>query len=177
MRLAKLVLCVCALGVAGACTADLAARSIPSAEPAPEVDYSKKPWPDAAPGATYTSLPRPMLLGEPGNGPWGEDATWGVVRFTHEEHYSKYRISCQTCHHTNGAGDAAKTEEVRRCVACHGASGDERNPTNADGDEIDVRLGFMGTRDTTANQAGCVTCHSQRGAGPTTCAGCHTPKV
>lgn len=176
MRLVQAILCVCVLGVAGAVTVDMATRPVVVAEPAQGVDYSKRPWPDKAPGSTYTSLPNPMLLGEPGNGSWGEDDTWGVVKFTHEEHYSKYQISCQTCHHTNGAGDAAKTEEVQRCIACHKASGDEHNPVNAAGDEIDVKLGFMGARDNAANQAGCVTCHSQRGAGPTTCAGCHMPK-
>jgi hypothetical protein len=176
MRLAMAVLCVCALGVAGAFAVDVATRPVAVAEPPQGVDYSKRPWPDKAPGASYTSLPRPMLLGEPGNGPWGEDENWGVVKFTHEEHYSKYQISCQTCHHTNGAGDASKTEDVQRCVACHKESGNEHNPINPAGDEVDVRLGLMGARDTTTNQAGCVTCHSQRGAGPTTCAGCHMPK-
>jgi hypothetical protein len=113
-----------------------------------------------------------------GNGSWGEDDKWGVVQFTHDEHASKYQISCLTCHHTNGAGDAAKTEQVQRCVACHKESGDAQNPTNAASEEVDVKLAFHGNPDNMTNQAGCATCHKQRGAGPmqSQCGSCHTPK-
>ena len=176
MRLTKAVFCVCALVVFGALSFNMATSSTNAAAQA-KVDYSKKPWPEAAPGATYTDVPKPMMLGEPGNGPWGTDDKWGVSKFTHEEHYSKYKIDCHTCHHTNGAGDAAKTEEVKRCVACHKESGNEKNPVNADsGDEIDVKLGFHGSPDNTTNQAGCITCHKQRKVEPTGCAGCHASK-
>lgn len=177
MTLIKAVFCICALVVFGAFTVNLAITSTSAAEPVQAaVDYSKKPWPDKAPGASHTSLPKPMMLGEPGNGPWGEDETWGVSKFTHEEHYAKYKISCQTCHHTNGAGDAALKEDVQRCVACHKESGNEKNPVNENGDEVDVKLGFHGSDDNTKNQAGCITCHKQRKIEPTSCAGCHAKK-
>jgi hypothetical protein len=177
MRLTKAVFCVCALAVFGAFTVNLVTPSTSAAEPVQaKVDFTKKPWPDMAPGATYTDLPKPMMLGEKDNGPWGNDDTWGVVKFTHEEHYSKYKISCQTCHHTNGAGDAAQKEDVKRCVSCHKESGNEKNPSSASGDEIDVKLGFHGSEDNTTNQAGCITCHKARKVEPTTCAACHTKK-
>jgi hypothetical protein len=143
------------------------------------VDYTKKPWPAKAPGATYTTLPKPMLLGETDNGPWGQNDKWGVVKFTHEEHYSKYKFSCQTCHHTNGAGDAAKTEDVQRCVDCHKESGNEKNPLNKEtSEEIDVKLAYHGNPDNTTNLAGCATCHKQKGSGPvlSQCSGCHASK-
>jgi hypothetical protein len=101
------------------------------------------------------------------------------VIFTHDKHASTYQISCQTCHHTNGAGDAAKTEQVQRCVACHKESGgDVQNPTTADGDEVDVKLAFHGNRDNTTNQAGCAACHEQRKKGPplSQCGSCHTAR-
>jgi hypothetical protein len=179
MRITTTIFCACMLAGCGTGVIDAPGRASIDTTPAQAVDYAKRPWPEKAPGATYPSLPKPMPLGEKGNGSWGESDSWGVVQFTHDEHASTYQISCQTCHHTNGAGDAAKTEQVQRCVACHKESGgDVQNPTTADGDEVDVKLAFHGNRDNTTNQAGCAACHEQRKKGPplSQCGSCHTAR-
>jgi hypothetical protein len=118
-----------------------------------------------------------MMLGDPKTSDqWGRDDTWGVAKFTHQNHTEKYKISCANCHHTNGKENAALNEDVQRCVDCHKAEGDEKNPTNADGDELDVKNSFH------LGETGCINCHKREQAknpnstAQTTCAGCHQPK-
>ncbi|MFN7985209.1 MAG: cytochrome c3 family protein, partial [Vicinamibacterales bacterium] len=149
-------------------------------KPAPaaggNVDYSKG-YPATAPGSSHMSLPNPMLLGDPKTSDqWGLDAQWGISKLTHQDHTEKYKVECATCHHTNGKGNAAIGEQVERCVTCHRAEGDEKNPTNKDGDEIWVKNAFH------LGESGCIECHKRDAAknpsskAPTGCAGCHAPK-
>ncbi|HQR37635.1 MAG TPA: cytochrome c3 family protein [Blastocatellia bacterium] len=150
----------------------------PQAAPASggTVDYSKG-YPPTAPGSSHLSLPNPMLLGDPKTSDqWGLDGTWGISKLTHQDHSEKYKVSCATCHHTNGAGNAAIGEQVQRCVSCHKAEGDEKNPSSKDGDELWVKNAFH------LGETGCIECHKRESAknpnskAATTCAGCHQPK-
>ncbi len=177
MRYAKAVLCICALAVFGALSFHVATSSAASVDPTQAaVDYSKG-YPVEAPGASHMSLPNPMLLGDPKTSDqWGLDDTWGIAKFTHQDHTEKYKVSCHTCHHTNGKDNAALTENVDRCVKCHMAEGNEKNPTNAAGDELDIKNAFH------IGETGCIECHKRESEknpnskAAATCAGCHEKK-
>ena len=132
---------------------------------------------DAATIASHLSLPNPMLLGDPTTSDqWGLDDTWGISKFTHQDHTEKYKISCHLCHHTYGKDNAALTENVDRCVKCHKAEGDEKNPLNAAGDELFVKNAFH------IGETGCIECHKREAEknpnskAAATCAGCHEKK-
>jgi hypothetical protein len=172
MRLVKAVFCVCALVVFGALTVN----QIVASTAQEKVDYSKG-YPEKAPGASHLDLPNPMLLGDPKTSPaWGLDDTWGISKFTHQAHTEKYKIECAVCHHTNGKANAALTEPVERCVNCHKAEGDEKNPFNDDGEELNVKNAFH------IGEAGCIECHKREAekkpdtSAATSCAGCHEKK-
>jgi hypothetical protein len=175
MRFTKAVFCAFALVIFGALSLNLAITS--AADPAQaKVDYSKG-YPDKAPGASHTDLPNPIKLGDPATSKeWGLDEKWGISNLTHQEHFEKYKVSCHTCHHTNGAENAAINEDVQRCVNCHKAEGNEKNPTNADGDELWVKNAFH------IGMTGCIECHKAEAAknantkAPTACGGCHQAK-
>lgn len=177
MRLTKAVFCVCALAIFSAFTVHLALSSTMAASPTQAaVDYSKG-YPPKAPGSTHMALPNPMKLGDPATSDqWGHDDTWGISKLTHQEHTEKYKIACHVCHHTNGAENAALTEDVERCVNCHKAEGDEKNPFSEDGDELDIKNAFH------IGKAGCINCHKDdadknaNSTAPTSCAGCHEKK-
>ena len=177
MRLIKAVFCVCALVAFGALSVNMALTSTLAAEPAQaKVDYSKG-YPPKAPGSTHLDIPNPMKLGDPATSDqWGLDDTWGISALTHQAHSEKYKIACAVCHHTNGKDNAATGEDVERCVNCHKAEGDEKNPANADGDELNVKNAFH------IGQAGCINCHKAEAeknantTAPTSCGGCHQKK-
>lgn len=177
MKSIKAVFCACALLAFCALTVhNVTSATVLADPPQDAVDYSKG-YPEKAAGASHMSLPNPMLLGDPKTSDqWGLDDTWGISKFTHQEHTEKYKLSCKTCHHTNGAENAALKEDVERCVKCHKAEGDENNPYSEDGAELWVKEAFH------VGVAGCIECHKAEQAknpnstAAVSCSGCHEKK-
>lgn len=172
----KAAFCACTLVLLVGLSIHFAVSTSASAPVQAKVDYSKG-YPAKAPGASHLDLPNPLPLGDPASSDqWGLDDKWGIAKLTHQEHSEKHKISCATCHHTNGKDNAALTEDVERCVNCHKAEGDEKNPSNADGEELNVKGAFH------LGVAGCINCHeaemkkNPNSTAATSCAGCHAAK-
>jgi len=172
----KAAICASMLVLLGGLSIYFGASTSASAPIQAKVDYSKG-YPAKAPGASHMDLPNPLPLGDPATSDqWGLDDQYGIAKLTHQAHTEKHKISCATCHHTNGKENAALTEDVERCVNCHKAEGDEKNPANADGEELNVKNAFH------IGEVGCINCHkreSEKNPNSTasaTCAGCHVKK-
>ncbi len=151
----------------------------PSA-PAPAAPATKPEPPKQAAGSMQKQ-PTQLKLGDPKESKeWGLDAKWGLVDFDHSTHIKpSYAQRCEICHHTN---KDAKNEMVAKCVTCHLATGNPKNPKSKGGDEVDVKLAYHGDPGNTANNAGCIVCHQRYkenkpdANAPTKCGECHALK-
>lgn len=129
-----------------------------------------------------------VKLGDPAESPeWGQDPKWGIVEnFDHSTHVKpEYAEKCESCHHTNKDLVAVSATEanqgVPKCISCHFAPGNEKNPKNKAGDEITVEIAYHGNPDNLTNNAGCIECHNRFNEktgkkSPTKCAECHVRK-
>jgi len=104
----------------------------------------------------------------------------GIVDFSHQKHYTDYKIGCGECHHDATGKPLATLKEgdaVQGCIECH------KKPAKAKakkGEKLTMAQKMEYHAD--AVHENCISCHkdfnkkNNTKAAPTTCAKCH-PKV